>query len=55
MVWLESPYITQEPLAELVKEAEGKSKRNPGELDSLFGELNLDSGISKAVVALESY
>jgi GT2 family glycosyltransferase len=55
MVWLESPYINQEALAELIKEAESKSKRNPGELDSLFVDLNLDSGISKAVLALESY
>jgi hypothetical protein len=55
MVWLESPYITQEALTELIKEAESNSKRNPGELDSLFVELNLDSGISKAVLALENY
>ena len=55
MVWLESPYITQESLAAVLSAAESKSNRNTEELEVLFRELNLDSGISKAVQALESY
>jgi hypothetical protein len=55
MVWLESPYITQEALSALVDNAERKPFRNPEELDTLFGHLNLDSGISMAVQALERY
>ena len=55
MVWLESPYISQEALSAALSEAEGKSNRSPADLDSLFAELNQDSGISKAAQALESY
>jgi hypothetical protein len=55
IVWLESPYISQESLSATISEAEGKSNRSPADLDSFFLELNQDSGISKAVQALESY
>jgi hypothetical protein len=55
MVWLESPYISQEALSAVISESEGKGNRSPADLDSLFVELNQDSGISKAVQALESY
>jgi hypothetical protein len=55
IVWLESPYITQEALSALISDAERNSIRNHDELDTLFRYLNLDSGISAAVHALESY
>jgi glycosyltransferase involved in cell wall biosynthesis len=55
MVWLESPYVSLEALSAAISEAESKSNRSPADLDSLFVELNQDSGISKAVQALESY
>ena len=55
MIWLDSPYITQQALSSLIDQAEGKTKRDSVELDSLFAELNLDSGITKAVQKLESY
>jgi glycosyltransferase involved in cell wall biosynthesis/GT2 family glycosyltransferase len=55
MVWLESPYISQEELYAAIREAEGKSNRSPAELDSFFEDLNLESGISAAVKSLESY
>jgi hypothetical protein len=55
MLWLESPYISQETLSSLIENAEAKKERDPVELDSLFAELNLESGISKAVQMLESY
>jgi GT2 family glycosyltransferase len=54
-IWLDSPYITQQALSSLIDQAEGNTKRDPVELDSLFAELNLDSGIAKAVHKLESY
>jgi glycosyltransferase involved in cell wall biosynthesis len=55
IVWLESPYITQDALSALIGDAEKNSIRDPDELDTLFRYLNLDSGISAAVHALESY
>jgi len=55
IVWLESPYITQEALSVLIGDAEKKSFRNPDHLEVLFRDLNLDSGISAAAHALESY
>jgi hypothetical protein len=55
MVWLESPYITQETLAAVLSDAETQSNRSSKELDAFFLNLNLDLGISKAVQALESY
>jgi glycosyltransferase involved in cell wall biosynthesis len=55
MVWLESPYITQAALCAAIKESEGRSKRDEKALDSLFGNLNLDSGIAAAVNCLGSY
>jgi hypothetical protein len=55
IVWLESPYITQESLSALISDAETRSDRNPEELENLFRDLNLDLGIYAAVQALESY
>lgn len=55
MVWLESPYITQEMLAAVLSDAETQSNRSAKELDAFFLNLNFDLGISKAVQALESY
>ena len=55
VIWLESPYITQESLSALISDAESKSNRNTEELETLFRHLNLNSGISAAVQALESY
>jgi hypothetical protein len=55
IIWLESPYITQEALSPLLSEAETRSDRNSEDLDSFFRDLNLESGISFAVQALEGY
>ena len=55
MVWLESPYITQEALSEVINEAERHTPRKQEDLNSLFANLNQDSGILAAVRSLESY
>jgi GT2 family glycosyltransferase len=55
MVWLESPYITQETLSAVIQDVEGKAIRKPEDLDQLFRYLNQESGISAAVKSLESY
>jgi hypothetical protein len=55
MVWLESPYISQEELSEAISEAERQTHRKQEDLDSFFKGLNLELGISAAVKSLESY
>ena len=55
MVWLESPYITQEALSTAISESENLRNRSKVDLDSLFGTVNQELGISAAVDLLESY
>jgi hypothetical protein len=55
VIWLESPYITQESLSALLRDAETKSNRKTDDIDSFFSHLNLESGISDAVQALEGH
>ncbi len=55
MVWLESPFVSEETLATILREIESRTDRSELELDRFFGMLNFDLGITKAVQNLESY
>jgi glycosyltransferase involved in cell wall biosynthesis len=55
LVWLESPYVSEETLSTVLREIESRTDRSELELDKFFGRLNFDLGIARAVQNLESF
>jgi glycosyltransferase involved in cell wall biosynthesis len=55
MLWLDSPYISQDELTKLIHEMEVKPNRSIPELEAWLGNNNQTLGISASVTALEAY